>query len=87
MEWNIDDKRYQQKYVGNEAYLIKNGRIEDPIKTPALEITTPALYSSIDALGKNVELFAGNCGKGEPMQGIPVYMGGPAMRLRNLRIG
>ena len=87
MEWNIDDKRYQQKYVGNEAYLIKNGRIEDPVKTPALEITTPALYSSVDALGKKIELYAGNCGKGEPMQGIPVYMGGPAMRLRNIRIG
>src|SRR3989344_2176554 len=24
MEWNIDDKRWQQKYVGNEAYLIEN---------------------------------------------------------------
>ena len=87
MEWNIDDKRFQQKYVGNEAYLIKNGRIEEPVRNPALEITTSALYSSVDALGKEIQLFAGNCGKGEPMQGMPVYMGGPAMRLRNLRIG
>ena len=87
MEWNIDDKRFQQKYVGNEAYLIKNGRIEEPVRNPALEITTSALYSSVDALGKEIQLFPGNCGKGEPMQGMPVYMGGPAMRLRNLRIG
>ena len=86
MEWNIDDKRYQQKYVGNEAYLIENGEITVPVRNPALEITTPALWSSIDAVGKNSAMFAGTCGKGEPMQGIPVWMGGPSVRLRNVRI-
>ena len=86
MEWNIDDKRYHQKYVGNEAYLIKNGRIEEPVRSPALEITTPGLWSSVDAAGKEVKHFAGNCGKGEPMQGIPVWMGGPSIRIRNVRV-
>jgi len=86
MEWNIDDKRYNQKYTGSEAYLIENGEITKMIKNPTIEITTPALYKSIDALGKKIELFAGNCGKGEPMQGIPVLMGGPIARLRNITI-
>ncbi len=86
MEWNIDDKRYNQKYVGCEAYLIENGEITRPVKAPALEITTPALYSSIDAVSNKIELFAGNCGKGEPMQGIPVLMGGPTIRLRKVSI-
>ena len=84
MEWNIDDQRYQQKYVGNEAYLIENGELTKPVKRPALEITTPVLWSSVDAVGNNSQMFAGTCGKGEPMQGIPVLMGGPSVRLRKI---
>jgi len=86
MEWNIDDKRYNQKYVGAEAYLIKNGEICEPVVNPAIEVTTPAFYSAINAIAKDVELFAGTCGKGEPMQGIPVSMGGPTIRLSGLRV-
>lgn len=87
MEWNINDTRYHQRYVGSEAYMIKDGEIHHPIKQPVLELTTPAFYSSIDALSDKVGFYAGNCGKGEPMQGIPVWMGGPMARLRNIRLG
>jgi TldD protein len=86
MEWNIDDKRFNQKYVGAEAYLIKNGEIREPVVNPAIEVTTPAYYSAINAIAKDVELYAGSCGKGEPMQGIPVSMGGPTIRLSGLRV-
>jgi len=86
MEWNIDDKRYQQKYVGNEAYLIENGELTKPVKSPALELTTPKLWSSIDLVGNNLQFFAGNCGKGEPLQCVPVFMGGPSIRLRHIKL-
>ncbi len=84
MEWNIDDKRYNQKYTGLESYLIKNGKINKLVKSPILEITTPAFWSSIDAVGKDLEFAAGTCGKSDPMQGIPVWFGGPHIRLRNI---
>jgi TldD protein len=87
MEWNIDDRRYNQKYVGNEAYLIEKGEITAHVKKPVLELTTPAFYGSIDALSEKVEYYAANCGKGEPMQGIPVWLGGPRARLRSIRLG
>jgi TldD protein len=88
MEWNIDDKRVNQKYVGSEAYLIKNGKLTNQaVKKPAIEITTPKLWSSVDAVADNTEHHAGNCGKGEPMQGIPVWFGGPSFRLRKIRLG
>src|SRR5579863_2376801 len=32
MEWNIDDKRLNQRYVGLEAYLIQNGQLGQAIK-------------------------------------------------------
>jgi len=87
MEWNIDDKRYNQRYTGLEAYLIENGELKHLVRNPVLEITTPVFWSSVDAVGKNVEYVAGNCGKGEPMQGIPVWFGGPHMRLRKIKFG
>jgi len=87
MEWNIDDKRYNNRYVGAEAYLIKNGKITVPVISPAIEVTTPALYRSIDALAQNLEFHSASCGKGEPMQGIPVTHGGPSIRLRGLKLG
>jgi len=83
-EWNIDDRRYHQKYVGRESYLIKNGEILEPVKRPVLEITTPRLWSSIDGVGKEIEFFAATCGKGDPGQPIPVWMGGAPARIRNV---
>ncbi|AAL81200.1 TldD-like protein [Pyrococcus furiosus DSM 3638] len=83
-EWNIDDRRYQQRYIGREAYLIENGEIKYPVRRPILEITTKGLWSSVDAVGREVEFFPGTCGKGEPGQGVPVWMGGAHARLRDI---
>jgi TldD protein len=87
LEWNIDDKRFNFKAVGNDAYMIRNGKLAEPVKTPAIELTTPQIYSSIDALTKKVSFMVGNCGKGEPTQGIPVTMGGPYVRMKGIRLG
>jgi TldD protein len=87
MEWNIDDRRYNQRYVGLEAYTIENGEVTTPARNPVLEITTPGLYRSVDAVGKEVEFQAATCGKGEPSQGAPVWHGGPSIRLRKIRLG
>ncbi|AIF69603.1 peptidase U62 modulator of DNA gyrase [Palaeococcus pacificus DY20341] len=83
-EWNIDDRRYQQRYIGREAYLIENGEIKYPVRKPILEITTKGLWSSVDAVGKEIEFHPGTCGKGEPGQGVPVWMGGAHARLREV---
>jgi len=85
-EWNIDDKRYNQKYVGAEAYLIKNGKISKPVFQPVLEINTKKLWNSVDAAANNLEHHAGSCGKGEPMQAIPTWLGGPSIRLRKVMV-
>ena len=86
MEWNIDDRRWNQKYGGLEAYLIENGEIKGFLRNPVLEVTTGQLYKSIDAVGKDLKFEAGLCGKGEPMQGVPVWFGGPTIRARRLWI-
>lgn len=88
-EWNIDDKRLQSKYVGQEAYLIENGEISDTlVLKPGLEISSPGLFHSIDAQGKRetMEWQGAFCGKSEPGQGCPVWTGGPYVRLRKIRL-
>ncbi|MHA1398311.1 MAG: TldD/PmbA family protein [Candidatus Heimdallarchaeaceae archaeon] len=87
-EWNIDDRRYQSKYVGLEAYLIENGEIKNLVRRPVIEITTPKLWLSVDAVAKKdyLEFDAATCGKGDPMQGVPVYHGGSFMRIRNVEV-
>ncbi len=73
-EWNIDDIRFNEKYVGREAYLIENGEIKEPVKRPVLEITTTGFYSAVDAVSRDLKFYAGTCGKGDPMQGVDVWM-------------
>jgi TldD protein len=87
MEWNIDDRRFNQRYVGLEAYLIRNGEIDKPVRNPVLEVTTPSLYGSVDAVSNTVDFQAATCGKGDPQQGASVWTGGPEIRLRGLRLG
>jgi TldD protein len=87
MEWNIDDRRYNQRYVGHEAYRIENGQLKGYVRNPIIELTTPALYGSVDAVGTEMEFEAATCGKGDPSQGAPVYHGGPPIRLRKIRLG
>ncbi len=84
MEWNIDDKRYNAKYAGREAYLIENGEIKHPVRRTIIELTTPTFWSAVDAVGKDLEFEAGFCGKSDPEQALDASLGGPTMRLRNV---
>jgi TldD protein len=88
-EWNIDDRRYQSKYTGSESYLIRNGEItETMVRRPVMETTSVGLLCAIDAVSKIMSLeFPATCGKGDPMQGVPVYAGGGQIRFRNIRLG
>ena len=85
-EWNIDDIRFNEKYVGKEAYRISNGKIAEQVRRPVIETNTIKFYSAIDAVAREMEFFAGACGKGDPEQAVDVWMGGPHARLRDLFI-
>ncbi|MEM2906060.1 MAG: TldD/PmbA family protein [Candidatus Bathyarchaeia archaeon] len=85
-EWNIDDKRFNQRYVGREAYWVENGELRHPLARPVIETTTEAFWTAVDAVSRRVEFHAGTCGKGDPMQGVPAFMGGPTIRLRGVYV-
>jgi len=86
-EWNIDDRRFNQRYIGFEAYLIENGELGTPVRNPIIEMTTVGLYGAVDAVGDDLRFWGANCGKGDPMQGVPVWTGGPTIRLRDVKLG
>ncbi|MFX1317512.1 MAG: TldD/PmbA family protein [Promethearchaeota archaeon] len=88
-EWNIDDRRYQSKYVGSYVRLIKDGELTDRfVRRPALEITSRGLFKAVDACSKGFEGWTAICGKSDPGQGVPVWTAGPdAVRLRGIRLG
>ncbi|MEM4034286.1 MAG: TldD/PmbA family protein, partial [Sulfolobales archaeon] len=52
-----------------------------------LELTTAGLYSKVVGVDKNLRFYPGTCGKGDPPQGVPVWFGGPNIRLSKVRLG
>ncbi len=88
-EWNIDDRRFQSKYVGSYARTIEKGEITDRfVRRPILEITSRGLFDAVDACSKGFAAWQAICGKSDPGQGIPVWTAGPdAVRLREIRLG
>src|SRR2546422_3520496 len=84
MEWNIDDKRYNAKYAGREAYLVENGEVKHPVRNTIIELTTPAFWSAVDAVGKDLDFEAGFCGKSDPGQALDASLGGATIRPRNV---
>ena len=85
-EWNIDDRRFNQRYVGREAYLIEKGELKQPVARPVIETTTKKWWSAVDAISNEVAYDAATCGKGDPAQGVPVYTGGPVIRLKEVYV-
>ncbi len=58
------------------------------VRRPNIETTTPKLWGSVDAVAKKslLDFDAATCGKGDPMQGAPVYHGGSFMRIREVKV-
>ncbi len=83
-EWNIDDRRFNQRYVGREAYMIEDGELGAPVARPTIEMTTKGFWSAVDGVSRDLRFDAATCGKSDPAQGVPVYTGGPVIRLREV---
>ena len=78
---SIDSRRYNFQISAKEAYMICNGEITEPLRSPTLTGTSPEFLSSIDAVGEDLQIFPiPNCGKGDPMQTMYVGNGGPSLR-------
>jgi TldD protein len=85
-EWNIDDRRWFGRYGGFEAYYIENGDLKYMVRDPFIEVDTKTLWSNVDAVANDLRFFPGTCGKGNPEQGVPVFLGGVTFRVSGVRV-
>jgi TldD protein len=79
---SVDTISGQFNFVVREAYQIEDGKITYPVKGVTLIGKGIDVLTNIDAVGNNLELGVGLCGKGEPEnQWVPVTAGMPTIRV------
>ncbi|MHA1675706.1 MAG: metallopeptidase TldD-related protein [Candidatus Njordarchaeales archaeon] len=67
-----------------EAYEIKNGEIEDPVRNVSISGNTLDTLLEVNGVGKDFKLHPGRCGKGQTAY---VSDGGPHIRVRKIVVG
>ena len=81
----VDTGRGSFQFAAQEAWLIENGEITEPLKDVSISGLTLQILNNVDALTKESKLAApGFCGKG---QTVPVGDGGPIMRISEALVG
>ncbi len=70
-----------------EAYLVKNGKIEAPVKGATLIGDGPTVLTQVKKVGDDMELDPGIGVCGKAGQGVPVGVGQPTLYIEGLTVG
>ncbi|PHR94444.1 MAG: metalloprotease TldD [Robiginitomaculum sp.] len=70
-----------------EAYRVRNGKIEEPVKGATLIGDGPTVLTQIKHIGDDMALDPGIGVCGKAGQGIPVGVGQPTLYIENLTVG
>jgi len=70
-----------------EAYRVRNGKIEEPLKGATLIGDGPTVLTQITQIGDDMELDPGIGVCGKAGQGVPVGVGQPTLYIENLTVG
>ena len=74
-------------FSAGEAWMIRNGKIAEPVKDVTLSGNVFQTLGDIEAIGNDFYWDeSGGCGKGG-QNGLPVGCGGPSLRLRDVVVG
>jgi TldD protein len=74
-------------FAAGEAWTIRNGQLDEPVRDVTLSGNVFQTLADIEAIGDDfVWDESGGCGKGG-QNGLPVGVGGPSLRIRNVTIG
>ncbi|MGB4505378.1 MAG: TldD/PmbA family protein [Syntrophaceticus sp.] len=68
-----------------EGYLIKDGKIDEPVRGATLTGNGPEVLQKIDRVGNDLGFSIGTCGKDG--QGVPVSDAQPTIRIPDLVVG
>lgn len=72
-------------FEAQEAYLIRNGKISEPVRGATLIGNGPKILMDIDMVGSDIGYGIGTCGK--EGQGVPVGHGMPTIRIPSITVG
>ena len=74
-------------FSAGEAWMIKNGKIAEPVRDVTLSGNVFQTLADIEAMGDDFYWDeSGGCGKGG-QNGLPVGCGGPSLRIRDVVVG
>ena len=72
-------------FAALEAYLVKNGKICEPVRGAALIGNGGDVIQKIDMVGQDLDTAQGNCGASSGM--IPADVGQPMIRVSSITVG
>ena len=73
-------------FASGEAFMIRNGKIAEPVSDVTLSGNVFQTLNDIEAVGNDLTFSSGSCGKcGQ--NGLPVGVGGPHVRIKNVLVG
>ncbi|HEY9608253.1 TldD/PmbA family protein [Allocoleopsis sp.] len=74
-------------FTAGEAWMIRNGKIAEPVRDVTLSGNVFKTLADIEAIGDDFYWDeSGGCGKGG-QSGLPVGCGGPSLRIRDVVVG
>ncbi|VXD13155.1 conserved hypothetical protein [Planktothrix serta PCC 8927] len=73
-------------FAAAEGYMIRNGKIAEPVSDVTLSGNVFQTLKDIEAIGNDLLYTNGGCGKGGQMP-LPVSVGGPHVRMKNVVVG
>jgi TldD protein len=73
-------------FAAAEGYMIRNGQLAEPVSDVTLTGNVFQTLKDIEAIGDDSVYLNGGCGKGGQMP-LPVSVGGPHVRIKNVVVG
>ncbi|MDJ0576183.1 MAG: TldD/PmbA family protein [Xenococcaceae cyanobacterium MO_234.B1] len=73
-------------FAAAEGYMIRDGKIAEPVSDVTLSGNVFQTLQDIEAIGNDTLYTNGGCGKGGQMP-LPVSVGGPHLRIKNVVVG
>lgn len=82
---SVDTSTGDFNFAANEAFMIRNGKIAEPIRGATLIGKGQEILKNIDMVGNDLEHSAGMCGS--VSGSVPVTVGQPTIRVSSILVG
>lgn len=82
---SVDTSTGDFNFAANEAFMIRDGKIAEPVRGATLIGKGQEILKNIDMVGNDLELAAGMCGS--VSGGVPVTVGQPTIRVSSILVG